>query len=49
MRLLLAIVMLGTGVWLGVKVERFMQMDRCLDAGGSFGARGFCSGVEPNE
>jgi len=44
-----AILMLGAGVWLGVKAERYLQTDRCLDAGGSFDARGFCDGADANE
>ncbi len=46
---IIAILMLGAGVWLGVKAERFMYMDSCLDAGGRIDPRGFCDGASPDE
>ncbi len=39
---IIAILMLGAGIWLGFKAERFLYMDRCLDAGGQIDPRGFC-------
>jgi len=42
---LLVIVSLSLGIWLGVKANRFMLDDRCLDAGGSVAATGICIGV----
>jgi hypothetical protein len=37
------IVMLSIGIWLGFKADRFLYMDRCLDAGGQLDPRGFCA------
>lgn len=40
---LVAVVCLGLGFCAGTRFERFMQVDRCLDAGGRFDAgRGLC-------
>ncbi|WP_168201294.1 hypothetical protein [Qingshengfaniella alkalisoli] len=33
------------GLWAGAEYERIKQVDRCLDYGGSYDARGFCSGA----
>lgn len=41
----LTIAVLIFGGWLGMKAERFLQVDRCLDAGGMVDARGICTGV----
>ena len=46
---IIAILLLGTGIWLGVKAERFMYMASCLDAGGRIDQRGFCDGAAPDE
>jgi len=43
---LFAIMALAFGLWAGMKVERALQADRCLNAGGSVDSRGFCSGVQ---
>jgi hypothetical protein len=39
------IAVLILGAWLGMKAERFLQVDRCLDAGGAVDTRGICTGV----
>jgi hypothetical protein len=44
---LFAIAFLAGGVWLGVKAERFLMEDRCLDAGGTIDDRGICYGARP--
>ena len=44
---LLAIALLAAGFWAGMKAERFLMEDRCLDAGGHVDARSFCQGATP--
>lgn len=44
---LFVILFLFGGVWLGMKLERSIQADRCLDAGGQVDARGLCIGATP--
>jgi len=33
--------------WVGLQVARMGQADACLDAGGSWNARGYCEGGPP--
>ncbi|MEX5727464.1 hypothetical protein Ga0609869_000817 [Rhodovulum iodosum] len=44
---LIAICTLLGGGWAGMKLERALHEDRCLDAGGRIDARGLCSGQTP--
>ena len=46
MRKLITLVLMGLAFYGGLKVERFIQVDRCLDAGGNISARGLCSGAK---
>lgn len=46
---ILAILILGLGIWIGIKVAGAIQSDRCLDAGGQINPRGICIGVQPDE
>ena len=46
---LLAIIFLGLGIWIGIKVAGVIQTDRCLDAGGQIDPRGICIGANPDE
>ena len=40
---LVALVVLGLAFWGGMRLERFLEVDRCLDAGGRFDhQRGWC-------
>jgi hypothetical protein len=43
---LMAIIFLAVGIWLGIKAERFLMEDRCLDASGTVDARGVCIGAQ---
>jgi hypothetical protein len=43
----ITLVLCGAAFWAGVKFARMQQADACLDAGGSFDARGFCSEEAP--
>ncbi len=36
---------LSAGIWLGIKADRFLLSDRCLDAGGAVAVNGICIGV----
>jgi hypothetical protein len=38
------VVGLALGIWLGMKAEQYLQVQRCLDAGGMADVRGFCVG-----
>lgn len=42
---LIAIVMLAAGAVGGMKLERALHANRCLDAGGTVDARGLCTGL----
>lgn len=37
----------GAAFWAGLKIGQAGQADACLDAGGAWDRRGFCSGVAP--
>ena len=40
---LVALAALGLSFWGGMRLERFLEVDRCLDAGGRFDhQRGWC-------
>ncbi|HEX6141084.1 MAG TPA: hypothetical protein VFZ01_00075 [Geminicoccaceae bacterium] len=40
---LVVLVALGLAFWGGMRLERFLEVDRCLDAGGRFDhRRGWC-------
>jgi len=42
---LIAILCLGAGFAAGMKLDRAIQADRCLDAGGQVDGRGLCRGL----
>jgi len=44
---LLVIVAFAAGVALGMKLERGLAADRCLDQGGAQDAQGVCVGAVP--
>lgn len=46
-RLVIYLVLFGTGLWAGAKYERMSRIDACLAAGGSADPRGFCTGPRP--
>ncbi len=39
------VVSLAAGIWLGIKADRFLLGERCLDAGGTVAPNGICIGV----
>lgn len=41
-RLVIYLLVFAAGLWVGAKYERVTAIDRCLNAGGSADARGFC-------
>jgi hypothetical protein len=41
------VVGLALGIWLGMKAEQYLQVQRCLDSGGLADMRGFCVGPAP--
>jgi len=45
-RLLIYVLLLGLGAWGGTKYTRVQMVDACLNAGGGWDARGFCSGAQ---
>ena len=42
---LFAVVIVAAGFWLGIKADRFLLADRCLDAGGNVAQNGICLGA----
>jgi hypothetical protein len=38
------VVGLALGIWLGMKAEQYLQVERCLDSGDMADMRGFCVG-----
>ena len=47
-RLIIWTALFGAGLWAGAEYERMSAVDRCLDAGGSYDARGLCRGIAIN-
>lgn len=46
-RRMITLALCGAAFWAGLALGRAGQPDACLDAGGSWDARGFCSGEAP--
>lgn len=42
---LITLVLMGLAFYWGLQAERYLQKDRCLDAGGVVDARGLCDGA----
>lgn len=45
-RRLITFVIAGLAFYGGLQAERFLHQDRCLDAGGSYGADRVCRGAQ---
>ncbi|MBD3679665.1 MAG: hypothetical protein HUJ27_14865 [Rhodobacteraceae bacterium] len=40
-----ALIFFIAGAWFGMRMERSLQEDRCIDMGGVFDSRGICEGL----
>ncbi|MGG7643308.1 hypothetical protein ACQ5SP_00685 [Rhodovulum sp. YNF3179] len=46
MRRLLMLILCAGAFWAGMRVERVIAVDRCLDLGGTVTPQGLCLGAE---
>jgi hypothetical protein len=43
----ITLLLCGAAFWAGLRLGQELQVDACLDAGGAWDQRGFCTGALP--